>query len=163
GTLIAQRVGQSDPERNVPADDAVAPEKSVLGVEEVHRPALALDQSGPLPEELGHHGFGLGPEEDRMGIVAVSGDNPVAFLLAEAMGVSGGAPLFAEVDGEVAADLAGAEPPQASLLEEPNEHHLTVVIEQDGRFDPVRTRRGRAVGTRRPGYAPAPFLPRALR
>ena len=48
-------------ERDVPADDAVAAEHVVLGVEDVHRAAEPLRAAGDLAEELGHQRFAAMP------------------------------------------------------------------------------------------------------
>ena len=46
GLLVPLGEGEAEAERDVPADDAVAAQVADLGVEEVHRPALALGAAG---------------------------------------------------------------------------------------------------------------------
>src|SRR5215208_6130464 len=59
GLLVAHGVGDANPERYMPADDAVAAHQAALDVEEVHRAAFALYESCPLAVELGHDLFGI--------------------------------------------------------------------------------------------------------
>ena len=104
GPLVAQGVGHADAERDVPADDAVAAHQPVLDIEQVHRAALALDQAGALAIELGHHLVGVAAEQEGVGVVAVGGDDLVAFL--EGVEKAGGDRFLPDVEVEVAADLA---------------------------------------------------------
>ena len=75
--LVAQGVGHTDPERDMPADDAVATPQPVLDVEQVHRAALALHQTRALAVQLGHHLVGVTAEQERVGVVPVGGDDLV--------------------------------------------------------------------------------------
>ena len=72
--------GHARGQRQVAADDAVAAQEVVLGVEEVHRAAQALRAAGLLAEQLGHdrpgrHALGVG-----LAVVAVGRDDVVLGL-----------------------------------------------------------------------------------
>ena len=75
--LVAQRVRGAGGEREVAADDAVAAVEAVLDVEEVHRAALPFREAGGLAEELGHDAAGIGAEDERVGVVAIAGEDDV--------------------------------------------------------------------------------------
>ena len=106
--LVAQGVGHTDAERDVPADDAVATPEPVLDVEQVHRAALALDQAGALAVQLGHHLVGVAAEEERVGVVPVGGDDLVCLLVEREK--SGGDGFLATVEMEIPADLPCRKP-----------------------------------------------------
>ncbi len=55
--------GEADARRqgDMAADDRMAAEKSLLDVEEMHRPALPLGAAGRLAQELGHRRLGTHP------------------------------------------------------------------------------------------------------
>src|ERR671917_1611431 len=110
------------------ADDPVAAHEATLDVEEVHRAALALDDARALAVDLGHDVLGVGPQQERVGVVAVGGDDPVALL--EGLQESRSHCLLADVDVEVAPDLALPEAPPARLLERPDNHHLAVEVHE---------------------------------
>ena len=61
-----------------------------------------------------------------MRVVAVGGDDPVAFL--EGLQEARGDGLLPDIDVEVAPDLTLPETPLARLLEGPNQGHLAVQI-----------------------------------
>jgi hypothetical protein len=58
--------------------DAGGAEEAPRHVGEVHRPAVAPAQSGPLAEDLGHHRIGIRAEDDRVAVAAVGGEDLVA-------------------------------------------------------------------------------------
>ena len=62
------------PSGNVPADDAMAADVADLGVEEVHRPALALGAAGHLAEQLGHGGARVHAQRQGVAVAAVAVD-----------------------------------------------------------------------------------------
>src|SRR5258708_20013258 len=52
GLLVSKRVRSAGSERQMPTDDAIAAVKTVLDVEQVHRPALAFGNARALPQNL---------------------------------------------------------------------------------------------------------------
>src|SRR5918994_614465 len=97
------------------ADDPVAAHEATLDVEEVHRAALALDDARSLAVELGHDVLGIAPQQERVGVVPVGGDDLVAFL--EGLEEPGRDGLLTGVDVKVAPDLALTEAPLGRLFE----------------------------------------------
>src|SRR5829696_6674691 len=77
------------------------------------------------------------PLQERVGVVAVGCDDPVALL--EGLQESRSHCLLAGVDVEVAPDLALSEAPPARLLERPDEHHLAVEVHETIRARGYRT------------------------
>ena len=75
-----------------------------LGVEEVHRPALALGAAGRLAEQLGHRGPRVHAQRQRMAVAAVAVDQRVLALL-EDRGDADGDRFLPAVEVAEAADL----------------------------------------------------------
>src|SRR5690606_31853993 len=69
--FILVRKGDAYPKRDVPADDPVASEESLLGTEEVHRPAFPPRAAVDFAEELGHPGFRTHPERQCKAVIAI--------------------------------------------------------------------------------------------
>src|SRR5690606_20645307 len=69
--FILVRKGDADPQRDVPANDPVASEESLLGTEEVHRPAFPPRAAVDFAEELGHPGFRTHPERQCKAVIAI--------------------------------------------------------------------------------------------
>jgi hypothetical protein len=80
GALVAQRVRGTGGEGQMPADDAVAAVQAVLGVEQVHRSALALRDTGALAEQLDHDLVRIGPADERLRVIAVAAEDDVVFV-----------------------------------------------------------------------------------
>ena len=71
---ILDREADAGGERNVAADDAVAAEEVRVGVEQVHRAALAARAAVLAAEQLGHDGARRHPARERLAVIAVGGD-----------------------------------------------------------------------------------------
>src|SRR5829696_2393576 len=97
------------------------------------------------------------PLQERVGVVAVGGDDPVALL--EGLQESRSHCLLAGVDVEVASDLALPEAPPARLLERPDEHHLAIEVHETIR---ARGYRALVTGLRFPVFR-VPVLCRHIR
>ena len=69
--------GDAGGQRNMAADDRMPAEKSLLGVEKMHRPALALGAAGHLAQELGHSLLRGHPPRQAMTMVAVRRDDVI--------------------------------------------------------------------------------------
>ena len=107
--VVPHRVGEADARGYVAADDPVAAHEAPLDVEEVHRATLALDDARSLTVELGHDVLGITTQQERVRVVPVGGYDLVAFL--EGLEEPGRHSLLADVDVEVAPDLALTEAP----------------------------------------------------
>ena len=138
GALIAQRVRGARGESQMSADDAVAAVQAVLGVEQVHRAALALRDARALAEELGHDLARIGAEDERLGVIAIAAEDDV--VVVQRAEDAGGDRLLADVDVEIPADLALTELALGGFLEAADEDHLP---EQVAPF-----RRARRIGDR---------------
>ena len=69
--------GDAGGDGDVAADDGVAAQEARLGVEEVHRAALALGAAGGLAQHLGHAGAGIHAAGQGVAVVAIGGDDVV--------------------------------------------------------------------------------------
>ena len=110
----------------MPADDAVPAVEVVLDIEEVHRAALAFDKAGALAEELGHHLVHARPQKERVGMVAIGGDDGITRFLHRLIEQAGCDRFLADVGVQVSADLALAEAAVAGILEEADVDHLFI-------------------------------------
>jgi hypothetical protein len=110
----------------MPADNAVAAHQAPLDVEEVHGATLALYQARLPAVELGHYLFGITAQEERVRMVAVGCNDPVAFF--EGLQKTCGDGLLPDIHVEVAPDLTLPEALLARLLEGPDQGHPTVQI-----------------------------------
>ena len=120
--------GDAGGERDVPADDAVAAEHVVLGVEDVHRAAEPLRAAGDLAEELGQDRFGVHALRDGEAVVAVGGDDVVVGR--ERRASADGDRLLADVKVEESADFALRVGARALFFEAANEEHLAVAADE---------------------------------
>ena len=111
GLLVPLGEGEAEAERDVPADDAVAAHVADLGVEEVHRAALALGAAGRLAEELRHRGARAHAQRQAVAVAAVAVDQVVLALLEDG-GDADGDGFLAAVEVAEPADLHG---PSGSL------------------------------------------------
>ena len=110
-------------QRDVAADDRVAAEEALLGVEEVHRAALALASSrSPCPAARPSPALALHAPGQGMAVVAVGGDDIV--VLAEDADRADRHRLLAAVLVEEAADLLVLIEHLRPLLEPADQHHL---------------------------------------
>src|SRR5687768_13168648 len=74
---IFRSESQPGPERDMGSDDGVAAIHVVFLVEIMHRAAESARAAGGLPEKLGHAGVGAGPASQRVGVIAVSGNQVI--------------------------------------------------------------------------------------
>ena len=102
--LVLAGEGDAGGQRDVAADDRVAAEEALLGVEEVHRAALALGAAGVPAQELGHRLVGPHPPGQGVAVVAIGGDDVV--VLAEDADRTDGDRLLSAIEVAEAADLA---------------------------------------------------------
>jgi hypothetical protein len=105
----------------VAADDPMAAQEVVLAAEQVHRAALAARDAIGAAEQLGHDGAGGYAAGDRLGVVAVGGDDVV--IVAERGNRARAGRLLADVQMAEAADLAEGVGFGASLLESALQEH----------------------------------------
>ena len=75
---ILDREGDARRKRDVASDDGVAAQKALLGIEEVHRAALAFGAPGRLAQQLGHRGLGTHAPRQRVAVVAISCDHIIS-------------------------------------------------------------------------------------
>src|SRR5205085_5941695 len=104
------------------ADDAVAAEEVLVGVEEVHRTALALRAAADLAVQFGHHFVGRDAHDERMAVVAVAGVDVI--VGPEGRERADGDSLLADVEVAEATDLAERVGLGRLLLEAADEYHL---------------------------------------
>src|SRR5688572_11005298 len=104
------------------ADDAVTAVQAMLGVEEMHRAALAFRNTGAFAVKLGHDFAGVGSEGQGLGVIAIAAEDGVARF--ERADDAGGDGLLADVDVKVPADLAPPERGLRRFLEAADEDHL---------------------------------------
>src|SRR5699024_8396283 len=116
------RVGHSDTERDVPADDAVAAHHAAFRMEEMHGAALALHDPGALAIELGHHGLRVRALQDGVRMVTVRRDREVAFLQVMQEAHCDG--FLAAIHVEITADLALTDRLAGRVLEQADLYHL---------------------------------------
>src|SRR5262249_5067235 len=109
-------------QRDVAADDGVPAQESELGIEEVHRAALAPGASGGLAQELGHRPCGAHAARERMTMVAIGRDDIIA--LAQYADRPDRDGLLAAVLVKEASDLPLLIEHLGPLLEAANQHHL---------------------------------------
>ncbi len=114
-------------QRDVAADDRVTAEHAVLGVEQVHRPALAARHTAVAAEQLGHDPARVAPLDDRVNVVPVRAEDVV-------VGLQGGHRAHRDrllPDREVAepADLLQRVHLRAALLESAAEQQLPQQLE----------------------------------
>ncbi len=64
--------------RHLRADDAMPAVKAMLDAEHVHRPALALGNSGSAPGQFGHDHFGINAIGKHVAVVAIASNDAVA-------------------------------------------------------------------------------------
>src|SRR5215212_2648820 len=126
--VVGQRVGYAHAYGDVPADDAPTPVEIPLDVEQVHRTALALDEAGLLAVELGHDRLRVAAQQQGKGVISVGCDDLVALFAG--VEEAGGDRFLTNVDVEVAPDLALPETPLGGLLEDPDEDHLPVQVQE---------------------------------
>ena len=69
--------GQSGRERHVRADNGVPAVHVILAIEEMHRAAEPARAAGFFAEELGHAGVGAGSARERVGVIAIRGDDVI--------------------------------------------------------------------------------------
>src|ERR1700731_1674987 len=74
---IFAREGQSGREWNMRADNGVPTVHVILAIEEMHRAAETARAAGFFAEEFGHAGLGTGSARERVGMIAVRGDDVV--------------------------------------------------------------------------------------
>ena len=123
--LAAILAGEGDAcgERDVAADDGVAAEEPLLGVEEVHRAALALGAAGGLAEQLGHGGLDVHAAGDGVAVVTIGRDHVI--VLAEDADRTDRHRLLSVVQVAEPADLpAHLVELVGLLLEAADQHHL---------------------------------------
>ena len=176
GLPVAHRVGEPHTQGDVAADDPVAAPEAAVDVEQVHRPALAPDQTVFTAVELGHDGAGVAPHQQRVRVVPVGGDDPVPGL--EGFQEARRHRLLTGVEVQVAADLAAAEGPPALFLERADQYQAAVELHQTLRIGslalPAGPRAGPTLGrghqtssvrhrtSRRVRRGPAARSPRSL-
>ena len=82
--VVAVMVGEGEAgaDRHLRADDAVAAEEILLPAEHVHRAALAVRIAAAAPGQLGHDTLGIHAAGQHVAVVAIGGDDRVAFLAA---------------------------------------------------------------------------------
>ena len=120
--------GDAGGQRNLSADDAVAAEEVLVGVEEVHRAALALRAAADLAEQLGHHLVGRSAHDERVAVVAVAREHVV--VRSQRRERADGDRLLPDVEVAEAADLAERVSLGRLLLEAADENHLVEHAEQ---------------------------------
>ena len=113
-------------QRQRAADDAVAAEKALVPVEQVHGAAAAGGAAVDAAEELGHHGLGVGAARERLAVLAVGRHEVVG--LAQRLGGADDGGLLTDAQVQEAADLGLGVHLARALLEAADEHHLP----QDG-------------------------------
>ena len=113
-------------------DDAPSAIHSVLGIVDVHRSALSTGCSRLTAHNLCHYGDGIGAQEQRMGMVTISGDD-IVVALSDAVHPANGKCFHADVNMHVTASLSLAIRNVALLLKVPDENHVAVVLLKIGR------------------------------
>src|SRR5215469_6545199 len=124
--MMSEREPGSD--GHLGADDAMAAEEILFPAEHMHRAALTVRIAAPAPGQFRHDALGVHATRQHVAMVAIGGDNRVALLQRR---------LHAN-DDSLLPDIKVAEPtdqPHAvhlpgSLLEPPDQQHVSVVSEQ---------------------------------
>ena len=115
--------GEPGCERDVPSHDAVAAHEAAPGVEQVHRPALALGGTRGLAEQLGHDRARRHAASQRVPVLAVGADDVV--VRSQRGDTAYRDRLLPDVEMAETADLAEAVGFAGLLLEPADEHHLS--------------------------------------
>ncbi len=129
--LVAVLAGEGDArgQGQVAADDGVAAEEPLRGVEEVHRAALALGAAGVAAQQLGHRLVGAHPAGQGVAVVAIGGDDEI--VVAEHPDRTDGDRLLTAVQVAEAADLAAHLVELVRLLFEPaDQEHLPQPVDR---------------------------------
>ena len=120
--------GQPDGDRELAADNGIAPHEVEVRVEEVHGAPLPLADAGRLAEQLRHHPPRLGAADDGLGMLPVGGEDVVVPV--QRRGGADRHRLLAAVEVEKTGDVPLGVLLGARLLEFAAEHHLLVQLQQ---------------------------------
>src|SRR5207247_257831 len=121
--LVLDRKADARSERDMPADDPVPPHEPLLGVEQVHRAALALRAAGRLPEQLGHHGARRDAADQRLAVLTVGADHVI--VVAQRRKRADRHRFLADIEMAEPADLAQRVGLRRLLLEVTDQQHLS--------------------------------------
>jgi hypothetical protein len=130
---IAGGKGKTCGQRGMASDDAVASHKTTLGVKDVHGAAIPLRGTGAFAVELGHHRAGFGAAYQRVGMVAVGGDDIV--IRAGGKHRANGHRFLANIEMAEASDFLLSVALGGSLFKTPTEQHRTVHLTQGFRIE----------------------------
>ncbi len=121
--MFSKAVSQTEAERSLPADDAVATPIVFVRSEEVHRTALALRATGLLAIHFRHALVHAHADGERVAVIAVGGDEMI--VLSGKGNRSDGDRFLADVKVEETAHATGLVILQRSLFESADANHLS--------------------------------------
>src|SRR5581483_2639632 len=173
--VAAVAIGESKTgaERDLCADDAVSTEEALLDGEHMHRAAFAPRVATAASGELGHHTLRIHAAGEHVTVIAVAGDDLVAFL--ERHLHADDDSFLADVEMAETADEAHAIKLAGLLLEAADQQHVAIgrkllrlgecrrgvgsvsflFLLSSGHDGPYTN--GAAAGGRRPPHSPKPF------
>ena len=123
-------MGEREPgaDRHLRTDDPMAAKEILFAAEHVHRAALAVRIAAPAAGQLGHHPLGVHAGSQHVTVVAIGGDDRVAFLERRLHTDDDG--LLPDIEVTEAADQTHAVHLSGPLFEAPDQQHVAVVTEQ---------------------------------
>ena len=127
--VIAGFKGDAGRQGQVPADDGVTAPEVVVFRGQVHGAALAAAAAGLLAHHLRHDGLGVHTQDERDAVVAIGGDDMVAFAQRRHRADSAGFVPAVEVQIDAGDALLFVEP-MAGFFKLPNQHHLPVPVQE---------------------------------
>jgi hypothetical protein len=112
----------------LPADDGIPSHEVDLGSKQVHRAPLPLAQTSRLAEQLSHHPFWVSPTHDRLGVLAVGGEDVIVFV--QGSGSTGRNGFLAAVEMQKAGDVSLGLLFRTGFFKFPTKHHLFEQLNQ---------------------------------
>src|SRR5208282_2790338 len=126
--VVADRERKAAGDGQSAADDRIAAHEAEVLVEEMHRAAAAVRNSGRLAEQLSHHDARLGALGEAVTVLAIGRDDVV--LVVESVNRADGDGRLAGVKMAKAGDFAAAVHLGGLFLEAANERHAAVEVEE---------------------------------
>src|SRR5262249_18475701 len=125
---IVMGKGEPGSDWHLRTDDTVATKEALLPAEHVHRAALAVRIAATTPVQLGHDTLGIHAASQHVSVIAIGRDDRVTFL--ERRLHTDDHRLLPDIEVAEPADQPHAVHLPGTLLEAPNQQHVTIVSKQ---------------------------------